>query len=439
MYGGAQAFHALHYGFDLEALYLRLDPAESPARSAEVATHVRVVAPRRRPPDASTSRSCPTARVRPGRAAQRRGSARRLRAGARGAHPVRRARPRARYARSRSASTRCAATSRWSGCRATGSSPSPCRTRTSSSELAGVRAPPRGVYPRQRTRRPARIPGPTPSPARAASRAGASSSSRARSCSGCASRSSDEVVLGRDPACAVRLAADDVSRRHARIAPTAAATWSRPRLDERDLGERREVSARRLRARRPDPRRPVRRALPRRGRPRPRQLAELADAARGATRSPGSPNRAPSRRRSRARWRAPARTAAPLAVVALDVDHFKRVNDAHGHAAGDAVLRAVAARAARRVRAGDLLARVGGEEFAAPAARAPSSRRPRRWRSGSAPRSRRAGRRPAGARGGDRLARAAPRSRPGEEPERPPRPRRRAALRGEAGGPDRVV
>jgi alpha-amylase/alpha-mannosidase (GH57 family) len=42
MYGGAQAFHVLHFGFDLEALYLRLDPAESPARSAEVTTHVRV-------------------------------------------------------------------------------------------------------------------------------------------------------------------------------------------------------------------------------------------------------------------------------------------------------------------------------------------------------------------------------------------------------------
>ncbi len=42
MYGGAQAFHVLHFGFDLEALYLRLDPAESPARAAEVATAVRV-------------------------------------------------------------------------------------------------------------------------------------------------------------------------------------------------------------------------------------------------------------------------------------------------------------------------------------------------------------------------------------------------------------
>ena len=42
MYGGAQAFGVLHYGFDLEHLYLRLDPAESPARAAEVATQVRV-------------------------------------------------------------------------------------------------------------------------------------------------------------------------------------------------------------------------------------------------------------------------------------------------------------------------------------------------------------------------------------------------------------
>ncbi len=43
MYGGAQAFHVLQYGFDLGALYLRLDPAESPARATEVATRVRVV------------------------------------------------------------------------------------------------------------------------------------------------------------------------------------------------------------------------------------------------------------------------------------------------------------------------------------------------------------------------------------------------------------
>jgi len=42
MYGGAQAFHVLYYGFDLENLYVRLDPAESPQRSAEVASRLRV-------------------------------------------------------------------------------------------------------------------------------------------------------------------------------------------------------------------------------------------------------------------------------------------------------------------------------------------------------------------------------------------------------------
>jgi len=42
MYGGAQAFRLLHYGFDLAALHLRLDPAESPGRSAELTSRVRV-------------------------------------------------------------------------------------------------------------------------------------------------------------------------------------------------------------------------------------------------------------------------------------------------------------------------------------------------------------------------------------------------------------
>jgi alpha-amylase/alpha-mannosidase (GH57 family) len=42
MYGGAQAFRLLHFGYDLSSLFLRLDPAESPARSAEVATELRI-------------------------------------------------------------------------------------------------------------------------------------------------------------------------------------------------------------------------------------------------------------------------------------------------------------------------------------------------------------------------------------------------------------
>jgi diguanylate cyclase (GGDEF)-like protein len=54
----------------------------------------------------------------------------------------------------------------------------------------------------------------------------------------------------------------------------------------------------------------------------------------------------------------------PLALVMVDVDHFKRVNDNHGHPMGDAVLRHVAGVLARRVRRSDVVARYGGEEFA---------------------------------------------------------------------------
>lgn len=59
-----------------------------------------------------------------------------------------------------------------------------------------------------------------------------------------------------------------------------------------------------------------------------------------------------------------ARPDAELSVVILDVDHFKSVNDHHGHGAGDDVLRALAAAATGALRAGDVLARLGGEEFA---------------------------------------------------------------------------
>jgi diguanylate cyclase (GGDEF)-like protein len=53
----------------------------------------------------------------------------------------------------------------------------------------------------------------------------------------------------------------------------------------------------------------------------------------------------------------------PLALLVLDVDHFKRVNDVHGHAVGDQVLVEVGRRCAQVLRATDLLARWGGEEF----------------------------------------------------------------------------
>jgi len=53
----------------------------------------------------------------------------------------------------------------------------------------------------------------------------------------------------------------------------------------------------------------------------------------------------------------------PLTAVMIDLDHFKTVNDSHGHAAGDAVLVAVARELTAAVRADDVVVRMGGEEF----------------------------------------------------------------------------
>jgi diguanylate cyclase (GGDEF)-like protein len=64
-------------------------------------------------------------------------------------------------------------------------------------------------------------------------------------------------------------------------------------------------------------------------------------------------------------WRRAARHSSPLALLMLDVDHFKRYNDRYGHQSGDECLRRVAsAIKGGLLRPGDLVARYGGEEFA---------------------------------------------------------------------------
>ena len=58
-----------------------------------------------------------------------------------------------------------------------------------------------------------------------------------------------------------------------------------------------------------------------------------------------------------------ARSGDPALLLTLDIDHFKRVNDAHGHGAGDLVIKSVSQALLDSVRPMDLVARVGGEEF----------------------------------------------------------------------------
>ncbi len=75
----------------------------------------------------------------------------------------------------------------------------------------------------------------------------------------------------------------------------------------------------------------------------------------------------PNRRTFEDTWRRMVaradRDKSPLALMVMDVDHFKRVNDTHGHAAGDEALRVLGWALKNHLRPGDLCARLGGEEF----------------------------------------------------------------------------
>ncbi len=78
----------------------------------------------------------------------------------------------------------------------------------------------------------------------------------------------------------------------------------------------------------------------------------------------GMPNRRSLDQTLAAQLSMAERESRPFAVLMLDLDHFKAVNDTHGHAVGDAVLRAFAQRVQAQLRRSDVCSRYGGEEFA---------------------------------------------------------------------------
>ena len=79
----------------------------------------------------------------------------------------------------------------------------------------------------------------------------------------------------------------------------------------------------------------------------------------------GLPNRRALLQRLETELERARRHAQPLSVLMVDADHFKAINDTHGHAAGDQVLRHLAALLTKALRAGDWVGRLGGEEFLA--------------------------------------------------------------------------
>ena len=174
-----------------------------------------------------------------------------------------------------------------------------------------------------------------------------------------------EIIIGRDPESNLRLAEDEgVSRRHARVTPVADGALladlgsqngtyvDGERVQERVLKEGMKVRIGQttvLKFARYDA---VEEAAQ-------RQLLESA-LRDGLTRAF---NRRYFVERLGAEIRFAERHAQPLALLMLDIDHFKQLNDSHGHLIGDDVLRAVVGVLNDTLRAEDVLARYGGEEF----------------------------------------------------------------------------
>ncbi|HRH73401.1 MAG TPA: GGDEF domain-containing protein, partial [Zoogloea sp.] len=77
----------------------------------------------------------------------------------------------------------------------------------------------------------------------------------------------------------------------------------------------------------------------------------------------GFPNRRYAIERGQQEWLVSSRTRRPLSTMVIDVDMFKTYNDSYGHDVGDAVLKQVAGAVKGALRAQDIVARTGGDEF----------------------------------------------------------------------------
>jgi diguanylate cyclase (GGDEF)-like protein len=95
-----------------------------------------------------------------------------------------------------------------------------------------------------------------------------------------------------------------------------------------------------------------------------RLLARLGDAARTDALT-GLFNRQAFDERLEIELARSSRAGSSTSLIIADIDHFKEINDSHGHAAGDAALRVVGETARRVSRSADYVARIGGDEFAA--------------------------------------------------------------------------
>ncbi|HOX45568.1 MAG TPA: GGDEF domain-containing protein [Myxococcota bacterium] len=172
-----------------------------------------------------------------------------------------------------------------------------------------------------------------------------------------------EHILGRGPGASLRLEDPAISRRHARLIARAS------RLEAEDLGStnglwwngQRVPRAALLdgdRLQLGDCRLAVRWSGADEGRLwRQLYLRATRDALTGLHNRPSLEERLARELERHGRYRR------GLALLVLDLDRFKSLNDAHGHAAGDAVLRATGQVLRAQLRASDLAARVGGEEF----------------------------------------------------------------------------